>query len=138
MNLESVKELMALMEERGFKKITWKTKEGEEITLEQQEATPVVAAAAPQIAAPVTAPPVVEEGNFITSPMVGTFYTSAAPQDPSFVKVGDTVTADTVICIIEAMKVMNEIKAGEAGVIAEVLVNNGEPVEFGTKLLRIT
>ena len=71
-----------------------------------------------------------------TSPrrMVGTFYASASPEDPAFIKVGDKVDENTVVCIIEAMKVMNEVKAGCSGVVAEILVENGHPVEFGAKL----
>lgn len=79
-----------------------------------------------------------EAGVFITSPMVGTYYTTPSPDDPQFVKVGDKVEKNTVVCIIEAMKVMNEVKANVAGIIAEILVENGNPVEFGTKLFRIT
>lgn len=76
-------------------------------------------------------------GESITSPMVGTFYGSPSPEDPPFVKVGDRVEASTIVCIIEAMKVMNEVKANMSGVVAEVLVENGQPIEFGTKLFRI-
>jgi len=76
-------------------------------------------------------------GQYITSPMVGTFYSAASPDDPVFVKVGDTVREDTIVCIIEAMKVMNEVKAGASGVIAEICAENAHPVEFGTKLFRI-
>ena len=79
-----------------------------------------------------------KEGNFVTSPMVGTFYASPSPDEPSFVKVGDQVTPQTVVCIIEAMKVMNEVKANATGTVAEILVENGHPVEFGTKLIRIS
>jgi acetyl-CoA carboxylase biotin carboxyl carrier protein len=78
------------------------------------------------------------EGRFITAPMVGTFYRGPAPEDPAFIKVGDTVEPTTVVCIVEAMKVMNEVKAGVGGVVAEILVDNGHPVEFGTKLFRLT
>lgn len=81
---------------------------------------------------------VVDEGHsFITSPMVGTFYLSPTPDDPAFVKVGDTVSENQVVCIIEAMKVMNEVKAGANGVVEQVLMDNSHPVEFGTKLFRI-
>ncbi len=73
----------------------------------------------------------------IDSPMVGTFYTSPNPDAEPFVKVGDQVTPDTVVCIIEAMKVFNEIKAECSGTIAKVLVNNGESVEFGQKLFLV-
>ena len=79
----------------------------------------------------------VAEGKYVSSPMVGTFYTKPSPDHPTFVKVGDSVEAHTVVCIIEAMKVMNEVKAGVAGVVAEVLVDNAHPVEFGTRLIRI-
>lgn len=77
-------------------------------------------------------------GIYITSPMVGTYYSSPSPDDPAFVKVGDRVEKGAVVCIIEAMKVMNEVKSSAAGVVAEILVENGHPVEFGTKLFRIT
>jgi acetyl-CoA carboxylase biotin carboxyl carrier protein len=76
-------------------------------------------------------------GHFITSPMVGTFYSSANPETPAFVKVGDQVGSDTVVCIIEAMKVFNEIPAECSGKIAAVLVENGAPVEYGQKLFRV-
>ncbi len=84
-------------------------------------------------------PPVVVglADDFITSPMVGTFYSSPSPDDPGFVKVGDRVEANTIVCIIEAMKVMNEVKAGIKGVVAEVMIESGQPIEFGTKLFRI-
>jgi acetyl-CoA carboxylase biotin carboxyl carrier protein len=73
----------------------------------------------------------------IVSPMVGTFYRAASPDTPPFVEVGKPVTEDTVVCIIEAMKVMNEIKAETSGVIAEVLAENGKPVQFGQALFRV-
>ena len=73
----------------------------------------------------------------IVSPMVGTFYLAASPDAPPFVEVGKPVTEDTVVCIIEAMKVMNEIKAETSGVIAEVLAENGKPVQFGQALFRV-
>jgi acetyl-CoA carboxylase biotin carboxyl carrier protein len=76
-------------------------------------------------------------GTYITSPMVGTFYSAPSPDDPSFVKVGDLVEKGAVVCIIEAMKVMNEIKAQVSGTIAEICVESSHPVEFGTKLFRI-
>jgi acetyl-CoA carboxylase biotin carboxyl carrier protein len=74
---------------------------------------------------------------YVTSPMVGTFYSTPSPEDPAFIKTGDKIDKNTVVCIIEAMKVMNEVKAGVAGTIQEVLVENGHPVEFGTKLFRV-
>lgn len=77
------------------------------------------------------------QDTFITSPLVGTFYVSPSPDSPSFVKVGDMVTEDTVVCIVEAMKVMNEVKAGVSGRIEEVMIANGDPVQFGSQLFRI-
>lgn len=91
-------------------------------------AAPAAAPAAPAPAAPVTT---------IDSPLVGTFYRAASPEAQAFVKVGDKVAPDTVIGIIEAMKVMNEIKAEKSGVIKEILVENGQPVEFGQPLFVI-
>jgi acetyl-CoA carboxylase biotin carboxyl carrier protein len=73
----------------------------------------------------------------IISPMVGTFYRGASPDTPPFVDVGKEVTEETVVCIIEAMKVMNEIKAETSGVIAEVVAENGKPVQFGQVLYRV-
>lgn len=82
-------------------------------------------------------PKEVPNSAYVTSPMVGTFYTSPSPEDPPFIKVGDKVDKNSVVCIIEAMKVMNEIKANVTGVVAEVLIETGQPVEFGSKLFRI-
>ena len=78
-----------------------------------------------------------EAGIFIDAPMVGTIYLSPTPHDPVFVKKGDTIHENTVVCLVEAMKVMNEVKAGVSGVVAEVLVENAHPVEYGTKLFRV-
>lgn len=148
----------------GMKSLTIK-KEGFEITLEHKEGsnhslqefpldmdeTPqryleaeskrnLSFAKADRVPAPLAEAPATEAapGNFVTSPMVGTFYTSPAPDDPPFAKIGDKVTKKTVLCIIEAMKVMNEITAGVDGTVAEVFIETGHPVEFGTKLFRIT
>ncbi len=73
----------------------------------------------------------------VTSPMVGTFYAQPKPEEPPFVSVGAEVKPDTVVCLVEAMKVFNEIQAETAGVVEKVLLNNGEPVEFGQKLILI-
>ena len=73
----------------------------------------------------------------IVSPMVGTFYRAASPESPAFVDVGKEVTEETVVCIIEAMKVMNEIKAETIGVIAEIVAESGKPVQFGQVLFRV-
>jgi acetyl-CoA carboxylase biotin carboxyl carrier protein len=88
-------------------------------------------------ATPAPAPPENAPLKEIVSPMVGTFYRAASSDAPAFVDVGATVGEDTVVCIIEAMKVMNEIKAETSGVIAEVVAENGKPVQFGQVLFRV-
>ena len=92
---------------------------------------------APETAAPVPKPIESVPLKEIVSPMVGTLYRSASPDSSPFVDVGKSVTEDTVVCIIEAMKVMNEIKAETSGVIAEVVAENGKPVQFGQVLFRV-
>ena len=92
---------------------------------------PAAPAPVPPPATPAAAP---DKNKIIESPIVGTFYRSATPGADAFVKVGSKVEADQTVCIIEAMKVMNEIKAEKSGVIKEILVENGEPVEFGQPL----
>ncbi len=99
-------------------------------------AQPVAPAPAPAAAAEVDAAPA-KRGVEIPSPMVGTFYRSPGPDAAPFVEVGDRIGVETVVCIIEAMKVMNEIKAEVEGEILEILVQNGEPVEFGQPLFLI-
>ncbi len=100
-------------------------------------ALPAAAPAAPAaVAAPAAAAPAAAMET-IDSPLVGTFYRAASPDAAPFVKVGDKIGADTVIGIIEAMKVMNEIKAEKTGVVKDVLVGNGEPVEYGQPLIVI-
>ncbi|HEY0095062.1 MAG TPA: acetyl-CoA carboxylase biotin carboxyl carrier protein, partial [Archangium sp.] len=92
-------------------------------------------AAAP--AAPAPAKPAEKAGQLITSPFVGTFYRTPAPDQPAFVDVGAVVKKGQVLCIVEAMKLMNEIEAEVSGRVAEILVQNGQPVEFGQALFRI-
>jgi len=107
-------------------------------------AAPVAAAqAAPAAAAPVAAgdssAPPAEDPNatYIVSPMVGTFYGASNPEEPPFMKVGDQVGPDSVVCILEAMKVFNEIPAECSGSIAAILVENGDAIEYGQKLFRV-
>lgn len=95
---------------------------------------PVMAASAPSVPPPAAAP---AAGSFIESPMVGTFYSSPNPDAAPFVKPGQAVTPDTVVCIIEAMKVFNEIKAEKSGTIESMLVKSGQAVEFGHKLFSL-
>ena len=94
-------------------------------------ATPVAATAAPVAAAPAV------EGVEITSPMVGTFYTKSSPDAPALVNVGDVIAVGQTVCIIEAMKVMNEIKAERGGTICAIIAEDGSPVQFGDVLFRI-
>jgi acetyl-CoA carboxylase biotin carboxyl carrier protein len=96
---------------------------------------PQAAPAAPVAATP--APAAVEAGHFIVSPMVGTFYVSSSPETPAFVKIGDQVGPETVVCIVEAMKVFNELPAECSGKIVAILVENGAAVEYGQKLFRV-
>ena len=97
----------------------------------QPAAAPAAAAPAAAAAAPVA------DGEAITSPMVGTFYRKPSPDAPSFVNVGDVVSEGQTLCIIEAMKVMNEIKAEKAGTISAIIAEDGNPVQFGDTLFRI-
>lgn len=159
MDIKQIKELMSAMERAGIKKVSIKEKSGFELLLERQEEHSLEhhelshSRFVPNASHPIPSSTMQRglhhheespqpkqervEGKFVTSPMVGTFYSSPSPDDPAFVKVGDTVEEGTVLCIIEAMKVMNEVKAGMRGTVAEVCLDSGHPVEFGTKLFRI-
>jgi acetyl-CoA carboxylase biotin carboxyl carrier protein len=98
---------------------------------------PAPAAAPVAAAAPVSAAPAEIKGHVVKSPMVGSFYRSSAPGSPAFVEVGSVVKEGDTLCIIEAMKLLNEIDADASGVIKEILVENGQPVEFGQPLFII-
>lgn len=107
-------------------------------------AAPVAMAAPVPVAAPVATPvsapeqpAAIDPAKLIKSPMVGTFYSAPSPDSSSFVKIGDKVSADSVVCILEAMKVMNEILAEKSGIIAEILIQNGDSVEYGQPLFRL-
>lgn len=105
------------------------------VVAQSPSAAPMVAAAAPAAAPQASGTPAGEIE--IKSPMIGTFYRSPSPEAASYVDSGAEVNLDTVVCIIEAMKVMNEIKAEVKGVVTAVLVENGKPVEFGQPLFRV-
>ena len=142
MNLEEIKELIKILEESKLNKL--RIKDGEFELLLEKEARGIVLPSHPMVEPierkkeeKISKEEVPSNIKYVTSPMVGTFYSSPSPNDPSFVKVGDKVNPDTVICIIEAMKVMNEVKAGKVGIIKEALCKNTQPVEFGTKLFTI-
>ncbi len=100
-------------------------------------AAPSVPAAQPVSTAAESGEAEADNATYITSPMVGTYYSSPSPESDAYVKSGDTVSNDTIVCIIEAMKIMNEIQAEQSGAIAETLVENGQPVEYGQKLFRL-
>ena len=103
----------------------------------QQPATTMVAAAVPPVAAAITEVLPVETSHAVKSPMVGTFYRSASPGAKPFVEVGDVVKLGETICIIEAMKILNEIEADKAGTVSKILCQNGQAVEYGQTLLLI-
>jgi len=144
---KDIKELISLMRRNELSEFEMET-EGFRIKL-KKGADPVAPAPAvayaPQPAQPApaalpaaAAPPNARaQGAEITSPMVGTFYAGASADAPPYVDVGTEVTEDSIVCIIEAMKVMNEIKAEIRGVIAEVLIENSKPVQFGQPLFRL-
>ncbi|MDQ8187282.1 acetyl-CoA carboxylase biotin carboxyl carrier protein [Pelagicoccus sp. SDUM812002] len=148
MDIKEIKQIVDLMkrsdltefsvEEEQFKlriKRATETQAQPQIVSYAAPAPVAPAATAPVAAAP--APAAEDKSTYITSPMVGTFYSAPSPESPSFAKVGDMVKEDSVVCIIEAMKIMNEIQSEVSGTIAEILVENGQPVEFGQKLFRL-
>ena len=155
MDLKEIKAIIDLMKKNDLAVFKLE-REGFKLELEVNRPSPAaVAFAYPQIAAPPVYPAAAgvtsarpsasaqaaaqttESYKEIVSPMVGTFYRAPSPDSAPFVEVGQEVAEDTVVCIIEAMKVMNEIKAETSGVIAEVLADNGKPVQFGQALFKI-
>ncbi|MEI7863859.1 MAG: acetyl-CoA carboxylase biotin carboxyl carrier protein [Chthoniobacterales bacterium] len=133
-DLKEIKALIDLMQKNGLTAFELE-KDGFRISLAKEAAyqSGMAYAAPAPAAAPAAAAP---SGKEIASPMVGTFYSAASPEAPAFITVGQKVTPDTVVCIIEAMKVMNEIKAEVAGTITEIAAENGQPVQFGQALFR--
>ncbi len=155
MDLRKLKKLIDLVEESGIAELEL-TEEGEKVRISRNFTSSAPAqqhyanyapahyttgaqSGAPQAAAaPVVADaPVVEEGHAVNSPMVGTFYRSASPDSKAFVEVGDTVAVGDTLCIIEAMKLLNEIESDKAGVVKKILVDNGLAVEYGEPLFII-
>lgn len=153
MKIEEIKIIVKLMAENDLTEFKIEAEEYNLCIKRGQEHTAVVhstapaAAAAPVAAAPPAAPAAVAAATAapevkavvktIDSPIVGTFYRSSSPEAKPFVNIGDRVSPETVVCIIEAMKVMNEIKAEKSGVIKEILIENASPVEFGQPLFVI-
>lgn len=144
MELDRIEALMRLMKEHGVAELEYED-EAERLALRfaTAAAAPLVQAAPVVAAAPAgpaagsgDAPPKVE-GHVVKSPMVGTFYRASKPDAPPFAEVGDKVSKGQTLCIVEAMKLMNEIEADASGVIAEICVENAQPVQFGQALFRI-
>jgi len=151
MDLRKLKTLIELVESSGIAEL--EVQEGEErvrITRAIAPGPHGVSAAAAGLVTQVTAgpppvaasaesppPPPEPEGHLVKSPMVGTFYRAASPGAKPFVEVGDNVQAGDTLCIIEAMKLMNEIESDKAGVVKQILAENGQPVEFGQPLVVI-
>jgi len=142
MDIRKVKKLIELLDESGIAEI--EITEGEDSVrisryassvAAPQPAAPLPLQAAPAAPAPVVAPAAVaepeEDGFGVTAPMVGTFYSSPSPGSPSFVQVGDHVNEGDTLCILEAMKMMNQIDADVSGTIKSIRVQNGDPVEYG-------
>ena len=150
MELKDIKAVIDLMKKNDLSVFEME-KDGFKLKLQKGAGDQTVFAAPPPAPAPPVAPapaaensapaaPPAEKGGAlkdILSPMVGTFYRASSPESPPFVDVGKEVTEETVVCIIEAMKVMNEIKAETKGVIAEVVAEGGKPVQFGQVLFRV-
>ena len=145
MDIRKVKKLIELLEESGIAEI--EIKEGEEAVRISRmptgsavvHALPQMAAAAPIAApaAPAEAPKARPNEHVVTAPMVGTFYASPTPGAKPFVEIGDEIKIGQVLCIIEAMKMMNQIEADRAGRITSVMARNGDPVEYGQPLFVI-
>jgi len=147
MDLRKLKKLIDLVQESGIAEL--EITEGEEkvkiVKGGEATVTPIAtaparaatASAAATAAPPAPAEPPVQEGHVLKAPMVGTFYRSASPESKAYVEVGQNVKAGETVCIIEAMKLMNEIEADATGVIKAILVENGQPVEYGQPLFII-
>lgn len=147
MDIRKIKKLIELVEESGINEL--EISEGEESVRISRGGTVVQAApmmqAAPIAAAPAAAPAVAAapaaapalSGHLVRSPMVGTFYASASPDAPAFVEVGQHVNAGDTLCILEAMKMMNQIEADKSGVIKEILASNEDAIEFDQPLFII-
>jgi acetyl-CoA carboxylase biotin carboxyl carrier protein len=154
MELEQIKAIVEMMKDNDLSEFSME-QDGLKIRIKrgpdefQQTVTLPPVAPPPPVGAPVTVPvpaavppapapaPVATDDKHIVSPMVGTFYLTPAPDAPPYVEVGQEVDPETVVCIIEAMKVMNEIKAEVKGVITEIIAENAKPVEFGQKLFAV-
>jgi acetyl-CoA carboxylase biotin carboxyl carrier protein len=155
-DVEALRQIVELLETSDVTQLTWRRGD-ERLTIRRGQPPAAIVQAVPNTAAqpapvasversarpsptsakPPSTPPETERAGLVTSPFVGTFYRTPAPDQPPFVELGTVVRKGQVLCIIEAMKLMNEIEAEVAGKVAEILVENGQAVEFGQPLLRI-
>ena len=147
-DVEKIRELIELMQDHELNEVDLKQAdqrirlrrgpEGQPISYAAPAAAvPVAAAAAPAASAAVPAAAANDDTITIDSPTIGTFYSRPKPDAADYVKVGDTITEDTIVCIVEAMKMFNEIPAGVSGKIVEILVNNEDPVDNNKPLFRV-
>lgn len=142
MDLRKIKKLIELVEESGIGELEVRDKD-EAVRIVRYAPSGVAVAAAPVVLPGAAARPEspvqaqVEDGRVVNSPLAGTFYTAPAPGEPAFVEVGDSVNPGDVLCIIESMKMMNEIAAETGGLVVEILVGDGEPIATGQALFRI-
>lgn len=150
MDLDEIRKILELMEANKLVEFEYET-EGKRVKLRRSEGpvpaavsyapvmTPAVPVPAPASPVPATAAPAGRPDNLVEfkSPLVGTFYRAARPDAEPFVNIGDEIAAEKVLCIVEAMKMMNEIKAEMNGVVREILVKNGQAVEYGEPLFLI-
>lgn len=156
-NINEIKELIKALDDSSLTNLEIKGENGEKLVIKKECVKEIAVAPVASVAAPVAAPAAVaaepvmqtapadaakaekaeDDCRVITSPMVGVFYTSPSPEADAYVSVGQSVKAGDVVCIIEAMKLMNEIPATESGTIVEVCVSNGDIVEYGQPLFKI-
>ncbi|MFD2231151.1 acetyl-CoA carboxylase biotin carboxyl carrier protein [Alkalimarinus sediminis] len=150
MDIRKIKKLIELIEESDIEEI--EIKEGDDaVRISRRKQVVEAAPQATAVTAPVAPAPSVEtntpadnepstpalNGHAVRSPMVGTFYRAASPSAPAFIEVGQSIKAGDTICIVEAMKMMNQIEADKTGTVAEILIENGQPVEFDQPLITI-
>lgn len=146
-DLNQVRELLAILNQTNVEELCLKSNDFEltirkgasAVSTPSAEIVPPLEAIAPAVTASSPSAPVVNDKNWIdvTSPIVGTFYRSPAPDEPSFIEVGDVIRRGQTLCIIEAMKLMNELEAEVNGEVMEIVAENGKPIQFGDLLMRI-
>jgi len=153
MDIRKVKKLIELLEESGIAEL--EIKEGEEsVRISRYGSNAMATMPAPMMAPPYALPPTIEtaapaaaepaaapeeeiSGHVVKSPMVGTFYRAPSPSAPSFIEVGQRINEGETICIVEAMKLLNQIEADKSGIVKKILIENGQPVEYGQPLFII-